>query len=55
MTNNQMKHSIIYEKITMQEGDDEQIINYEWPYSKSMLFSEICKLNKLITKFMAAK
>ena len=31
MTNNQMNCSIIYEKIVMEAGDDEQIINYEWP------------------------
>ena len=31
MTNNQMKCSIIYEKIIMWAGDDERIINYEWP------------------------
>ena len=29
MTNNQMKCGIIYKKIVMQVGDDEQIINYE--------------------------
>ena len=26
------KGGIIYEKIEMQEGDDEGMINYEWPY-----------------------
>ena len=30
MTNNQMKCGIIYKKIVMQVGDDEQMINYEW-------------------------
>ena len=29
MTNNQMKCGIIYKKIVIQVGDDEQIINYE--------------------------
>ena len=33
MTNNQMKCSIMYEKIMMQVGDDERMINYEWPYN----------------------
>ena len=32
MTNNQTKCGIIYEKITMREGDDERMINYELPY-----------------------
>ena len=31
MTNNQTKWGIIYEKIAMREGDDERMINYEWP------------------------
>ena len=31
MTTNQTKFGIIYEKIVMQAGDDEQMINYEWP------------------------
>ena len=31
MTNNQTKYSIIYKKIVMRAGDDEWIINYEWP------------------------
>ena len=31
MTNNQLRCRFIYEKIAMQAGDDEQIINYEWP------------------------
>ena len=31
MANNQSKHSIFYEKIVMWVGDNEQIINYEWP------------------------
>ena len=35
MTNNEMKCSIIYEKIVMQAGDDEQMINYEWPLTNS--------------------
>ena len=26
-----MNCCIIYEKIVMEAGDDEQIINYEWP------------------------
>ena len=30
MTNKQMKCGIIYKKIVMQVGDDEQMINYEW-------------------------
>ena len=30
-TNNQTKCGIIYEKIAMRAGDDEQMINYEWP------------------------
>ena len=34
MTNNETKCGIIYEKIAMREGDDEQMINYEWPYGK---------------------
>ena len=32
MTNNQTKCGIIYEKITMREGDDERMINYELHY-----------------------
>ena len=32
MTNNQTKCGIIYEKIVMRAGDDERIINCEWPY-----------------------
>ena len=32
MTNNQTKFDIIYEKIVMRAGDDERMINYEWPY-----------------------
>ena len=32
MTNNQTKCDIAYEKTAMQVGDDEQMINYEWPY-----------------------
>ena len=31
MTTNQTKFGIIYKKIVMQAGDDEQMINYEWP------------------------
>ena len=31
MTNNQLRCRFIYEKIVMRAGDDEQIINYEWP------------------------
>ena len=31
VTNNQTKSSEIYEKITMWAGDDEPMINYEWP------------------------
>ena len=30
MTNNQTKCGIIYKKIAMQVGDDEQMTNYEW-------------------------
>ena len=29
---NQLKCGIIYKTIVMQAGDDEQTINYEWPY-----------------------
>ena len=32
MTNNQTKCSIIFKKNAMQVGDDERMINYEWPY-----------------------
>ena len=32
MTNNQTKCGIIYEKIVMRAGDDERMINYDWPY-----------------------
>ena len=32
MTNGQPKCGIIYEKNTMRTGDDERMINYEWPY-----------------------
>ena len=39
MTNNQTKCGIIYEKLVMQAGDDERIINYEWPYKESLLTS----------------
>ena len=39
MTNNQMKCGIIYEKIAMQAGDDEQIINYEWPNTRPTTFT----------------
>ena len=31
ITNNQIKCGIIYEKIAMRVGDDERMINYEWP------------------------
>ena len=37
MINNQTKCGIIYEKIAMLVGDNEQIINYEWPYSEWLL------------------
>ena len=38
MTNNQTKCGNIYEKIVMQAGDDEQMINYEWPkFSMSLV------------------
>ena len=30
MTNNQTKCGIIYKKIAMQVGDDEQMTHYEW-------------------------
>ena len=32
MTNNHIKCDIIYEKIVMQVGDDEPMINHEWPF-----------------------
>lgn len=31
MASNQLKRGIIFEKIAIQAGDDEQILNYEWP------------------------
>ena len=31
MANKQIKCGIIYEKIAMRVGDDERMINYEWP------------------------
>ena len=31
MANSQLKCSIIYKKIAMGAGDDERIINHEWP------------------------
>ena len=31
MTYNQTKYGVIYEKIAMLAGDDEQMINYGWP------------------------
>ena len=31
MTNNQTKCGIIYEKIAMLTGNDERMINYDWP------------------------
>ena len=39
MTNNQTKCGIIYEKLVMRAGDDERIINNEWPYKESLLTS----------------
>ena len=32
-----MKCSIIYEKIVIQAGDDERMINYEWPYEDNFV------------------
>ena len=34
MTNNKTKCGIIYKKIAMWAGDDERMINYEWPNMK---------------------
>ena len=31
MINNQRKCGVIYEKITLQVVDEEQMINYNWP------------------------
>ena len=31
ITYNQTKYGVIYEKIAMLAGDDEQMINYGWP------------------------
>ena len=34
MTNNQTKCGIIYKEIAMGAGDDERMINYEWPNNR---------------------
>ena len=34
----------LYEKIVMRAGDDEQMVNYEWP-NENINFS--CKINNL--------
>ena len=41
MTNNPTKRGNIYEKIAMRVGDDERLINYEWPYMCKMSSSEM--------------
>ena len=43
MTNNQTKYGIIYEKIAMWAGDDERMINYEWPYTSSFSLDTVIK------------
>ena len=37
MANNQLKCGTLYEKNAMPAGDDEQIINWEWPYQATIL------------------
>ena len=57
MTYNQTKCGIIYEKIAMRAGDDERMINYEWPNNCWIFLKKIIEkydflvLFKPITKF----
>ena len=52
MTNNQTKYGIIYEKIAMQTGDDEQMINYEWPKDRFVLFLSWWGLYCFVNKYL---
>ena len=54
MAYNQTKCGIIYKKIAMQVGDDERMINYEWPKQIPIIpQNECCNLSLNSVSFLA--
>ena len=45
MTDNQTKCGIIYEKIAMRAGNDERMINYEWPIHTGIQTADMCNMS----------
>ena len=45
MIHNQTKCGIIYEKIAMRAGNDERMINYEWPIHTGIRTVDVCNMS----------